>query len=50
LERSGYGVLGPNPIRLGKVAKGLLVVRAWLRFWLGLRRSDYGGTGESAEV
>jgi len=43
LERSGYRVLGPDPIRLSKGAKGLLVVGAWCRFWLGLHYSDYGG-------
>jgi phytoene synthase len=43
LERSGYRVLGANPIRLSKGVKGLLVLRAWCRFWLGFLHSDYGG-------
>lgn len=42
LRAKRFQVLAERPIRLSKTHKGLLVLRAWLRFGLGIRSSDYG--------
>lgn len=42
IERSGFAVLGPAPIRLSKPHKLLLILRARLRQACGRNDSDYG--------
>jgi len=42
LERAGFDVFGPAPIRLGKARKIFLVLRTWLRLSLGCRAPNYG--------
>jgi phytoene synthase len=42
LERTGFNVLGPNPARIGKAHKLLLILQAWLRLVTGRRSPNYG--------
>ena len=42
LEDRQFNVLGPEPTRLGKTQKILLVVRTWLRFASGALTPNYG--------
>jgi phytoene synthase len=42
LERQQFNVFGPEPTRLNKVQKILLILRAWLRFAFGTVTPNYG--------
>ena len=42
LERQQFNVFGPEPTRLNKVQKTLLIVQAWLRFAFGAVTPNYG--------
>jgi 15-cis-phytoene synthase len=42
LERQQFNVFGPEPARLNKVQKMLLIVQAWLRFAFGAATPSYG--------
>jgi phytoene synthase len=42
LERQQFNVFGPEPTRLNKVQKTLLILRAWLRFAFGTVTPNYG--------
>ncbi len=43
LENEAFNVFGPQPVKLRKSRKLLLIVRSWLRFAAGATGSDYGG-------
>lgn len=42
LESKQFNVLGPEPTRLGRVQKILLILRTWLRFATGAVTPNYG--------
>ena len=42
IERRGFNVLAPRPVRLGKPRKAWLIFRTWYRFASGVTDSDYG--------
>lgn len=42
LEEQRFNVFGPQPARLNKVQKGLLILQAWLRFAFGAVGPNYG--------
>lgn len=42
LERQQFNVFGPEPARLNKAQKSLLVLRAWLRLAFGAMTPNYG--------
>lgn len=42
LRRGGFDVFGARPLRLGKAAKLMLILRAWLRHVAGSRAPGYG--------
>ena len=42
LEAKQFNVLGPEPTRLGKVQKTLLILRTWIRFASGAMTPNYG--------
>ncbi len=42
LERDNFNVFGPNPTRLTKLQKILLILRAWLRMAFGRVAANYG--------
>jgi phytoene synthase len=42
LERGGFNVFGPRPLKLSKARKITLILRSWLRYATGVRQSDYG--------
>jgi phytoene synthase len=42
LERQRFNVFGPEPTRLNKVQKTLLILRAWFRFAFGAVTPNYG--------
>jgi phytoene synthase len=42
LERQQFNVFGPEPARLNKAQKTLLVLRAWLRLAIGAATPNYG--------
>jgi phytoene synthase len=42
LERQQFNVFGPEPVRLNKLQKTLLVLRAWLRVNFGAMTPNYG--------
>ena len=42
LERSNFNVFGPEPARLNKVQKALLIFGAWLRLAFGAVTPNYG--------
>jgi len=42
LERGGFNVFGPRPLKLSKARKITLILRSWLRYATGVQHSDYG--------
>jgi 15-cis-phytoene synthase len=42
LERQQFNVFGPQPVRLGRPHKSLLILQSWLRFAAGITASNYG--------
>ena len=42
LEREGFNVFGPQPLKLSKPEKLALIFRSWLRFVFGATVSNYG--------
>jgi 15-cis-phytoene synthase len=42
LERQRFNVFGPQPIRITRPQKLLLILRAWLRFISGSKTANYG--------
>jgi hypothetical protein len=42
LERGGFNVFGPRPLRLTAPHKLALIARAWLRLRLGATSPNYG--------
>jgi 15-cis-phytoene synthase len=42
LEQQGFDVFGPNPTRLSRSQKTLLILRSWWRFFSGAMSPNYG--------
>jgi len=42
LERQQFNVFGPQPVRIHRVQKLLLIFRSWLRFVSGSKTANYG--------
>lgn len=42
LERKNFNVFGPQPIRLTKLQKVLLILRSWIQFFAGAVSPNYG--------
>jgi len=42
LERQHFNVFGPQPVRIARPQKLLLISRAWLRFICGSKTANYG--------